>query len=58
MRYVFIEVGHCAQNVHLEAIALGLASVPIGAYEDDRVKKVLALPKKIEPLYIIPIGYP
>ena len=58
VRYVFIEVGHCAQNIHLEAVALGLASVPIGAFEDDSVKKVLELPKKIEPLYIIPIGYP
>ncbi|MFX0000827.1 MAG: SagB/ThcOx family dehydrogenase [Candidatus Hodarchaeota archaeon] len=58
VRYVFIEVGHCAQNIHLEAVALGLASVPIGAFEDDQVKKVLNLPKKIEPLYIIPIGYP
>lgn len=57
VRYVFIEIGHCAQNIHLEAVALGLASVPIGAYEDDRVKEVLNLPKKTEPLYIIPIGY-
>ncbi len=58
IRYVFIEVGHCAQNVHLEAVALGLSSVPIGAFDDDQVKEVLKLPKKIEPLYIIPIGYP
>ncbi len=58
IRYVFMEVGHCAQNIHLEAVALDLASVPIGAFEDDNVKKVLKLPKKIEPLYIIPIGYP
>ncbi|MFX1595350.1 MAG: SagB/ThcOx family dehydrogenase [Promethearchaeota archaeon] len=58
IRYIFIEVGHCAQNVHLEACALGLSSVPIGAFEDYKVKKVLDLPKKIEPLYIIPIGYP
>jgi SagB-type dehydrogenase family enzyme len=57
VRYVFIEVGHCAQNIHLEAVALGLASVPIGAFEDERVKEVLNLPKRIEPLYIIPIGY-
>ena len=57
VRYIFIEVGHCAQNIHLEAVALGLASVPIGAFEDEEVKKVLNLPKKIEPLYIIPIGY-
>jgi len=33
VRYVFIEVGHCAQNIHLEAVALGLVSVPIGAFE-------------------------
>jgi len=58
VRYVFIEVGHCAQNVHLEAVALGLSSVPIGAFDDDQVKTVLKLSKKIEPLYIIPIGYP
>ncbi|MFW9818413.1 MAG: SagB/ThcOx family dehydrogenase [Candidatus Thorarchaeota archaeon] len=58
VRYVFIEVGHCAQNIHLEAVALGLGSVPIGAFEDDKVAEVLKLPKKIEPLYIVPIGYP
>ena len=38
-----MEVGHCAQNIHLEAIALGLESVPIGAFEDVRVKQVLDL---------------
>ncbi|MFW9898199.1 MAG: SagB/ThcOx family dehydrogenase [Candidatus Thorarchaeota archaeon] len=58
VRYVLIEVGHCAQNIHLEAVALGLGSAPIGAYNDKKVKNVLNLPDEIEPLYIIPIGYP
>lgn len=58
VRYVYMEVGHCAQNVHLEAISLGLASVPIGAFQDREVKKVLDLSTNIDPLYIIPIGYP
>ncbi len=57
-RYVFIEVGHCAQNVHLEVVALSLVSVPIGAFDDDKIKTILNIPKNIEPLYIIPIGYP
>ena len=57
VRYVFMEVGHCAQNIHLEAVALGLASVPIGAFQDKGVKKVLNLPDNLDPLYIIPIGY-
>lgn len=56
-RYVFIEVGHCAQNIHLEAVALDLGSVSIGAFVDESVKKLLNLPDNLDPLSIIPIGY-
>lgn len=56
-RYVYLEVGHCAQNINLESIALGLSSVCIGAYEDDKIKTLLELSSNINPLYIIPIGY-
>ena len=58
VKYVLIEVGHCAQNIHLQAVALGLSSVPIGAFHDKDVSQVLNLSKNVEPLYIIPIGYP
>ena len=57
-RYVHMEVGHAAQNVHLQAVALGLGSVPVGAFRDEEVHKVLSLPKDHQPLYIIPVGYP
>lgn len=56
-RYTDIEVGHIAQNVHLQAQALGLSSVPVGAFDDDEVKQLLQLPEEEEPLYIIPVGY-
>ena len=56
-RYVHIEAGHAAQNIHLQAVALGLGSVPIGAFFDEAVKSVLNLPKDHEPIYIIPVGY-
>lgn len=56
-RYVHIEAGHCAQNIHLEAVALGLGSVPVGAFQDEELSKLLKL-KDEEPLYIIPVGYP
>ncbi|MFQ6108499.1 MAG: SagB/ThcOx family dehydrogenase [Candidatus Aminicenantales bacterium] len=56
-RYVYIEIGHCAQNIHLEAVALGLASVPVGAFYDEEVKRILNLPQNIDPVYIIPVGY-
>ena len=55
-QYAMIEVGHVAQNIHLQCVALGLGSVPIGAfYEGDIQDK---LPIEGEVLYIIPIGYP
>jgi SagB-type dehydrogenase family enzyme len=55
-RYVEIEVGHAAQNLHLQAVALGLASVPVGAFDDEGVHAVLGVPAEHEPLYLVPIG--
>jgi SagB-type dehydrogenase family enzyme len=57
-RYVVLEAGHVAQNIHLQAVALGLGSVPVGAYTDDAVPKVLDLSPDEVPLYIIPVGHP
>lgn len=56
VRYVHIEVGHAAQNVCLQATALGLGTVTVGAFHDDRVKSLLQMPVPEEPLYIIPVG--
>jgi SagB-type dehydrogenase family enzyme len=57
-RYVHLEVGHAAQNVLLQATALDLGAVPIGAYEDDRVHRVLGLPADHIPLYLVTVGHP
>lgn len=57
-RYCFIEAGHVAQNILLQATALGLGGVPVGAFEDERVAQVLQLPKDARVLYLLPIGYP
>ncbi len=56
-RYVHMEVGHAAQNVLLQAVALGLGAVPVGAYEDERVSSVLELPADHVPLYMISVGH-
>jgi SagB-type dehydrogenase family enzyme len=55
-QYVHMEAGHCAQNIHLEAVALGLGSVPVGAFDDGGIKKALGLKEEV-PLYIIPVGF-
>lgn len=55
-RYAHIEAGHAAQNVLLQAVALNLGAVPIGAFDDVQVQRVLTLPADQQPLYVIPVG--
>jgi SagB-type dehydrogenase family enzyme len=56
MRYVHMEVGHVGQNICLQAQSLNLGVCPIGAFEDEGVRKVLGLSTEEEPLYILSIG--
>lgn len=56
LRYVLMEVGHSAQNVCLQVESLGLGVVTIGAFQDEKVKKLLKT--TFEPSYILPVGYP
>jgi len=58
VRYVHIEAGHCCQNILLQATALGLGAVPVGAFDDSYIQKLLNLPSEYQPLYVIPVGYP
>ena len=55
-RYAHIEVGHVGQNVLLQAVALNLSAVGMGAFDDDQVRKALGTPENETPLYIIPVG--
>ena len=57
-RYVWVEVGHAAQNVLLQAVALKLGAVPIGAFDDAAVAKALSLPADHAPALLVPTGAP
>lgn len=57
-RYVYMEAGHAAQNLLLQATALGLGAVPVGAFHDEQVEKLLRLQQDQRALYVIPIGWP
>lgn len=56
-RYVHMEVGHLGQNVHLQAVAMGLGSVPVGAFDPAATTDCLQLPQERVPLYLIPVGH-
>ncbi len=55
-RYVSMEAGAVAQNIHLEAAALGLATVVVGAFSDAGVQQALGLPADQDPLLLMPVG--
>lgn len=58
IRYVHMEAGHAAQNICLECTALGLATVPLGAFHDGAVHRAAGMPVGSEPLYLLPVGHP
>jgi len=57
-RYVPMDLGHAAENLLLQAVALGLGAVVIAAFDDTKIAELLHLPANEEPLYLIPVGYP
>jgi SagB-type dehydrogenase family enzyme len=57
-QYCFIEAGHVAQNILLQATALDLGGVPIGAFADEKVATLLKLPRDQRVLYMVSVGHP
>lgn len=55
-RYVHLEAGHAGQSFHLQAEALGLATVMVGAFDDDEVWRILEIEPSLKPIYIMPLG--
>lgn len=55
-RYVHLEAGCAAENVALQAVALGLGTVVVGAFDDAEVAKVTALRAEERPIAILPLG--
>ena len=56
VRYVHMEVGHAGQNLFLQAEALHLGTVVVGAFDDDEVREVLNLDSNVQPLSLMPVG--
>lgn len=56
--FVYLEVGHAAENLALEATALGLATVTQGGIDAAKVSEALNLPEGTMVVYTMPVGYP
>lgn len=52
------DVANSIQGMMLLATELGLGTVWVGAFEDDKVRDILQIPVNLKPIAIIPVGYP
>jgi SagB-type dehydrogenase family enzyme len=57
-RYVLIEAGNAAENICLHAVALGLGSTVVGAFDDEAVAAELGIAPPLVPIVLLPVGWP
>jgi len=53
-QYVLIEAGHAGQNICLQAQALDIGTVTVGAFHDEKIRRLIGTEAK--PVYIICAG--
>jgi SagB-type dehydrogenase family enzyme len=58
LRWVYLEAGHAAQNLLLQATALGLGAVPVGGIQPPQIAEAASLPSSQAAVYLIPVGHP
>lgn len=57
-RYVAMEAGAAAQNLQLQAVALGLGATLVGAFDDAALRAALPLAAAEQPLAVLAVGRP
>jgi len=57
LRYIYMEAGHCSQNIALQAVSSGLGSVCVGAFYDDRINALIGVDgEKEAAVYLHAVG--
>lgn len=56
-KYYGVDFGICFEHLILAATAEGLATCWIGHFNEEKVKKVLKIPKKYKVMGLTPLGY-
>jgi nitroreductase len=56
-RWGQFDAGAAAENVYLQAVALGLVAHPMGGFDGDKVKQVFNVPAGFMPMAMIAVGH-
>ena len=54
--WMYLEAGHAAENVYLQAVSLKLGTVTMAGFKEEEVRKTLNLPEKERVIYVMPVG--
>lgn len=54
--WMYLEAGHAAQNVYLQAVPLNLGTVVMGGFRPEEVREALNIPEDEELIYVMPVG--
>jgi SagB-type dehydrogenase family enzyme len=58
-RYLLLEAGHCAQNLCLRAVEVGLGTLCVGGFADGAINALLGLePTRAGVVYVVAVGHP
>ena len=55
-KFLYLEAGRLAQNIDLQALTLGLGSVPVGAFDSKTVARICKFVDDLEPVYLVCTG--
>jgi nitroreductase len=55
--YCIQDTSAAAQNIHLAALSFGLGTCWVGAFDEDKARRVLRIPAGLRPVALIPVGY-
>ncbi len=56
-RYTYIEAGHISQNIYLQSVSLGLGSVSVGVFLDEKVNRLIDVDGRKEAvIYLHAVG--
>ncbi len=56
--YYLVDMGIACQTLMLAARGMGLGTVFVGIYEEDKVRELLGIPEGVRVAGLIPMGYP
>jgi protease I len=56
--HMMLQAGHVIQNIQLQATSMDLGYVPIDVFDTRSVSRACKLPRTVEPIYVVCVGYP